>query len=165
MLSEFFSHTMRRLRLAAMALTTGRADFNLDDAQMAGSSFCDADLSRATFFGADLDGARFSEEGVPLMQPLPDAPQRLLAVAVAALATPESLDMHTWHECETTHCIAGWAIHQAGELGRFLEERLGPIRAGQILLGDEAASYFFAGNFTARMFLRQVIERSLKPAD
>jgi len=30
---------------------------------------------------------------------------------------PESLDMGSWHGCETTHCLAGWAQHLSGEEG------------------------------------------------
>jgi hypothetical protein len=29
--------------------------------------------------------------------------------------------MSTWHQCETTHCRAGWAVFLAGERGRALE--------------------------------------------
>lgn len=43
------------------------------------------------------------------------------AVYQAASATPESLDMSTWHTCETTHCRAGWVVHLAGEEGKALE--------------------------------------------
>ena len=32
-----------------------------------------------------------------------------------------SLAMGSWHECETTHCRAGWVVTLAGEAGRKLE--------------------------------------------
>jgi hypothetical protein len=30
--------------------------------------------------------------------------------------------MSTWHSCETTHCRAGWVVHEAGEAGYALEK-------------------------------------------
>jgi len=30
--------------------------------------------------------------------------------------------MGTWHTCETTHCRAGWVVHEAGEAGYALEK-------------------------------------------
>jgi hypothetical protein len=30
--------------------------------------------------------------------------------------------MATWHTCETTHCRAGWVVHEAGEAGYALEK-------------------------------------------
>jgi post-segregation antitoxin (ccd killing protein) len=82
------------------------------------------------------------------------AAERIKAVAAAALATPEALDMDCWHRCETTHCIAGWAIHQAGEEGYALEREVGSFAAGTILLGVEAAEMFTATKETAKRWLR-----------
>ena len=31
------------------------------------------------------------------------------------------LKMDEWHNCETTHCRAGWVVHLAGERGKLLE--------------------------------------------
>jgi hypothetical protein len=41
--------------------------------------------------------------------------------------------MRQWHACETTHCLAGWAITLAGEAGRALEQQYGPARAGAMI--------------------------------
>lgn len=34
-----------------------------------------------------------------------------------------SLEMATWHTCETTHCRAGWIVTLAGPEGKALEGR------------------------------------------
>jgi hypothetical protein len=84
------------------------------------------------------------------------AARRLKAVAKAATATPEALNMQTWH-CGTAHCIAGWAVHLEGEAGHALEKEVGTNAAGVILLGVEAATLFFLDNDTARAALRRVL--------
>ena len=109
-----------------------------------------ADLSRAGLRGADLSGAL----GLPVAA---DAPERLRAVATAALHDG-ALVMGAWHTCETTHCIAGWAIHQAGEPGRLLEATLGSQVAGLLLLGIEAHAHFYDSNEKATEYLRSVLE-------
>jgi hypothetical protein len=57
---------------------------------------------------------------------VPDLDARILA----ALEAGGTLDMQSWHTCETTHCRAGWAIHLAGAAGKAIEARLGSQRAG-----------------------------------
>jgi hypothetical protein len=83
-----------------------------------------------------------------------EADARIVAVAKAALASPDALDMDSWHRCETTHSIAGWAIHLAGEQGYALEKRFGPRAAGAILLGPAADDMFDASNEAARDWLQ-----------
>jgi hypothetical protein len=91
--------------------------------------------------------------------PPPDvAAQRLRDVAAAALLTPQSLDMGEWHTCETTHCVAGWAIHQAGPDGYALEAEVGPSAAGTVLLGLEAAHHFHVSDAKAREWLAGKLE-------
>ena len=82
--------------------------------------------------------------------------ERLAAVALHALATPQSLDMGRWHSCDTTHCIAGWAIHLAGDEGYELERKFNPSVAGLILLGAEAAKHFDLSDGDARKWLLSV---------
>jgi hypothetical protein len=67
--------------------------------------------------------------------------------------------MNGWHTCDTTHCIAGWAIAQAGEPGRLMEAVMGPEIAGLMLLGTEAHAHFFDADDTARAWLQEVLER------
>ena len=88
---------------------------------------------------------------------LETARARLAEVAKHALAEPDALDMSVWHTCSTTHCIAGWAIHLAGEYGRDLEERFGSRIAGNILLGIEGSQLFFLSTEEAASRLREYL--------
>jgi hypothetical protein len=87
-----------------------------------------------------------------------DAPQRLRAAAAASLQQG-ALEMRNWHTCDTTHCLGGWLIHQAGEVGRLLEAAVGPGVAGLMLGGVEAHSHFHDSNEAATEFLRSVLAR------
>lgn len=49
---------------------------------------------------------------VDLMPVIPDLDVRIAKIVVD---NPSSLDMGKWHTCQTTHCIAGWAIHLLGD--------------------------------------------------
>lgn len=132
------------------------ASANLVGANLEGADLAGAELLFANLTGANLCDANLSDaKGLPVVA---DAPERLRAVAAAVLAAPETLDMDEWH-CGTTHCLAGMAIHQAGELGALLETLHGPYLAGVYLLGTEAASHFYDSNENALEWLRTV-ERS-----
>jgi len=124
-----------------------------------------ADLRNADFSGANLDGAllrganlggaylRGANFDFPIAS-LEQGASRIAAVAKAALQ-PNALNMKVWyHTCETTHCIAGWAIHLAGEEGKALEEKHGTYLAGLSLLGPEAAAHFYDNHFAATAWLR-----------
>ena len=67
--------------------------------------------------------------------------------------------MSAWHTYETTHCLGGWLIHQAGDMGRLLEAAVGPSMAGLMLGGVEAHSHFHDDNRAATEWLRSVLER------
>jgi len=54
--------------------------------------------------------------------PIPSIPDIHKAIYAAVTATPDSLDMETWHSCETTHCRGGWVVTLAGEAGKKLED-------------------------------------------
>jgi predicted TIM-barrel fold metal-dependent hydrolase len=129
----------------------------LSCADLSGAVLSGADLSGAVLSGADLRGADLS--GALGLNIAADAAQRLRAVAQAALAAPDALRMNGWHTCDTTHCIAGWAIAQAGEPGRLMEAVMGPEIAGLMLLGTEAHAHFFDADDTARAWLQEVLER------
>ena len=49
----------------------------------------------------------------------------------AVTATDDSLNMDTWHTCETTHCRAGWVVQLAGEEGKKLELQTSTLFAAQ----------------------------------
>ena len=44
----------------------------------------------------------------------PALPEIHHAVLRAAARATDSLDMKTWHTCDTTHCRAGWVVKLAG---------------------------------------------------
>ncbi|MGX1693177.1 pentapeptide repeat-containing protein [Brevundimonas naejangsanensis] len=126
----------------------------LRGAVLRGAVLRDADLRGADLSGADLSGAVLPK-AVQAMRPADETEQRarISAVAALALADDGALNMGDWHTCETTHCIAGWAVHQAGPAGYLLEEMMGPHAAGAILLGDEAAKHFYDSGDQAREWL------------
>jgi hypothetical protein len=120
----------------------------------------EADLRGADLRGANLRGVNLREakiDGFAIATPEEAAP-RIKAVAQAALKTPDALNMVEWHTCETTHCIAGWAVHLAGVEGKALEEKFGTANAGMILLGSEAASNFYDTQEQARTWLISKME-------
>ena len=123
----------------------------LIDATLSGANLNGANLSRAILRGAILSGAK----GLPIAV---DASERLGAAATAALAEPNALQMEAWHTCDTTHCLGGWAIHQAGPLGAVLEGALGAPIAALLLLGPEAQSHFWDSNEDARVYLQSVLD-------
>ena len=108
---------------------------------------------RANLSGANLSGAI----GLPIAA---DAPARLLAVAEAALATPDALEMGSWHQCETTHCICGWAEHLGGPLANLIIKIYGNDVGGLMLLGVKAHAHFYSSNNKARAFLQSVIDNA-----
>ncbi|WP_199683781.1 pentapeptide repeat-containing protein [Brevundimonas sp. LPMIX5] len=134
-----------------------------------GADLRGADLSDADLRGADLSGAVLSgavlPKAVQAMRPADEAEQRQRIAAVAALALKDddALNMGDWHTCETTHCIAGWAVHQAGPAGYLLEEMMGPHAAGAILLGDEAAKHFYDSGDQARAWLETFLPDPVQP--
>jgi hypothetical protein len=129
---------------------------NLSGANLSDASLTGANLSGANLSGANLTGAYLS--GVVGLTIAADAPQRLRAAATAALADG-ALEMETWHSCSTVHCLGGWLINQAGEVGRLLEAAVGPEVAGLMLGGIEAHGHFYDDNETATKWLRSVVAR------
>ena len=139
---------------------------NLSGANLSGANLSRADLSRADLNGANLNGANLNWANlrganlsrVAGLAVASDSPQRLRAVANAALKKG-ALEMDTWHTCDTTHCIGGTAIHQAGEVGRLLEAAVGPGIAALMLLGPDAHSHFYDSNEAATEWLRSVLKQ------
>ena len=150
------SSTGKRLQRPSANLTgADLTGADLTRAYLTGANLTRAYLTRANLTGADLTGAYLS--GVIGLKIAADAPARLLAVARAALQ-PGALYMNDWHTCETTHCISGWAVHLAGEVGCVLETAVGVHMAGLYLLGVEAAGHFYDTNKEATKYLQSVID-------
>jgi hypothetical protein len=136
---------------------------NLCGANLSGANLSDANLSRANLGGANLSDANLSRANLCGASGLPvvaDSAERLIAAAAAATAEPGALAMQTWHTCETTHCLGGWAIHQAGPLGTLLEQTLGAPIAALLLLGPEAYAHFYDSNEDALAYLRSVLDEA-----
>jgi hypothetical protein len=135
-------------------------DANLHGANLRGANLRGADLKGANLRWANLKGANLrwadlkGAAGIPVAV---DSGDRLREVAAVATASHDGLYMDLWHTCPTTHCIAGWAIHLAGEPGRLLEEMHGPELAGRMLLGHEAALHFHDDDNDARAWLLSVL--------
>ena len=64
--------------------------------------------------------------------------------------------MGDWHTCETTHCLAGWAVHLSGPAGYALEALVGPSTAGQILM-PTAAHLFDAADSEAITWAEEIL--------
>ena len=129
---------------------------NLRGAYLTGANLTGANLTGANLTDVNLRGASLS--GTLGLTIAADAPQRLSAAATAALADG-ALEMKTWHSCSTIHCISGWLIHQAGEVGRLLEAAVGSEVAGLMLGGIEAHAHFYDDNEAATEWLRLVVAR------
>ena len=135
---------------------------NLNGADFSGANLSGANLNGANLNGANLNGATLNGanlEGALGLAIATDAPQRLRAAATAVLQEG-ALEMQTWHNGNTTtHCLGGWLIYQAGELGRLLEAAVGPATAGLMLGGVEAHAHFYDSNEAAAEWLRSVLDR------
>lgn len=68
--------------------------------------------------------------------------------------------MNSWHKCETTHCICGWAEHLGGPLANLIIKTQGNGLGGLMLLGVEAHAHFYKTNEEARAFLQSVIDNA-----
>jgi len=138
-------------------------DANLQDANLYDANLRAADLRGANLQDANLYGVNLCQAGLDGAIGLPiasDSQERLKAVAQQVLDQPDSLQMGDWHsKCGTTHCLAGWAIHQAGPIGEILEELHGPYLAGLLLLGTEAAEHFFESNFDVVSWLGSIAQQ------
>lgn len=132
---------------------------NLRGADLNEADLNEANLSGATLSRANLSGANLSDAWVGGTGFV--APEQWEKFAIPGLAKQVStmalgkgaLEMGDWHTCETTHCLAGWAIHLTGPAGYALEAMTSPSVAGAMLM-PEAAHLFYASNEDAKEWLR-----------
>ena len=129
---------------------------DLQGADLQGADLQNTDLRGADLRGAELRDANFREAKFDF---IPGSEELLKKVAEHALAKEDSLKMDVWHTCDTTHCIAGWAIHLHPE-GKDLERKHGSGVAGLLLLGLEAHSHFFDDNEDAKAYLESVLSKA-----
>jgi uncharacterized protein YjbI with pentapeptide repeats len=145
---------------------------NLRGADLYGNSFICADLRGAdlrraycrcsNFMNADLRGADLRRAslaqsnllGAKLDYQIQDG--LLEEIAKLVLADNNKLKMGKWHDCETTHCIAGWAVTLSPK-GKELEAEYGTPIAGLLLLGYEAHEHFYDSTEHALEWLSSLI--------
>ena len=108
-----------------------------------GADLRDADLRGANLRGANLRGVNLRGVNLSGAKGIPPAPkiENLDGKILAAIEAGGKLNMSSWHGpenhwCGTTHCRAGWAIHEAGELGKKLQDAVGPEVAGALIYND-----------------------------
>jgi hypothetical protein len=171
MTPDELQHVLRQSRESGLRPDLRKAD--LREAKLSGSDLREADLREADLREADLSWSDLRESdlrkadlrganlcGALGLNIVEDAPARLLAVAHAALASPDSLEMSDWHTCKTKHCISGWAEHLGGPLAKLIIEQFGNDVGGLMLLGVEAHAHFYKENDDARAFLQSVIDQA-----
>jgi hypothetical protein len=143
------------------------ADANLTGANLADANLADANLARAKniptgIFATDPpepyeckpSAERRAERAARYRALHPEVPvvealdAKMLQVIESGAGT---LNMGTWHTCETTHCRAGWAVKLAGEAGDVLEQKYGPEQAGAMIYRASTGHvpYFYATNEAA----------------
>lgn len=107
----------------------------------------------ANLRGADLRDADLRDANLGFK------PDETLPLRVARTITDsnEALDMAHWHTCETTHCLAGWAVHLSGAAGYALETVTGGTATAGALLMPSAAHLFYATNREAMEWAEDVI--------
>ena len=127
---------------------------NLTDAYLTGANLTGADLTGANLRRADLTGADLTGASMPSILNFTPNPSLLQEIAEKVLSAPSALNMDRWHTCDTTHCLAGWAVMLHPD-GKRLEENSSTYLAGRLLLGDEAAKMFFASNEAAIKWLKE----------
>ena len=151
------------------------------DAYLAGAYLADAYLADADLAGANLADAknvpetngseaaeeriedrkeRYAKRAAKFRERNPDVPviESLDAKILGVLDSGAGrLNMSAWHTCETTHCMAGWAIHLAGEPGHALEAKYGPHIAGRMIFTASTGHtpHFFASDEQALIDLRE----------
>ena len=163
---------------------------NLADADLARANLARANLARANLADAknvpDVSAAVLAvatpqKEGAPPRRSKdpaerlaryrelhPEVPvvEDLDRKILSAIEGGGGLEMSCWHTCETTHCMAGWAIHLAGERGKALEAERGPQMAGAMIFRASTgkAPHFFASNERALADLRKRVAATAQGA-
>jgi uncharacterized protein YjbI with pentapeptide repeats len=120
---------------------------NLSRADLSYANLSYADLSDANLSRADLSYANLSYANLSVIAPkITDIHKRLLEAVTAQGCT---LDMSTWHQCETSHCRAGWVVTLAGEGGKILESVLGTGAAAALIYRASDPTMTTVPNWTA----------------
>mgnify|MGYP000658954062 CR=1 FL=1 len=128
---------------------------NLSGAGLSRANLSGANLSGANINYANLNGADLSGAQLPVVLVVPGLDQKMRE----ACEIPGSLNMCTWHTCETTHCRAGWAVVLAGEAGRALEDQISTPTAAALIYAstylDRKIPDFYTNNGDAMQDIRR----------
>jgi hypothetical protein len=114
------------LRCADLRDATLRGAY-LACANLMGAILDGANLAGAYLACANLKGAILGNNSVPFDQSI----KRQILDQVTA--HPETLDMRSWHTCDTTHCLAGWAVMFHPQ-GKQLKDKTSTAFAGRVIL-------------------------------
>jgi hypothetical protein len=139
---------------------------NLCGADLRGANLSEANLRWSNLRGSNLSWANLSEADLreadlPTTVRIP----RLDESIASTLDLGGTLDMSSWHTCETTHCRAGWAITLAGDAGRVLEDVIGANAAAAVIYassGSHPVPDWFASNEDAMADIKK--RAGLSPA-
>ncbi len=146
-------------------------DANLSGADLRGAVLIDAVLRDANLSGADLRKAVLRNADLSgAVLPKVIKIENLFTEILSAIESGGKLHMGSWHECETTHCIAGWVITLAGEVGRVIEELAG-APWGATLIINESCPYlegrvpnFYATDEEGMAFIKECVAKETKAA-
>lgn len=136
-----------------------------EGAEGARADLRDADLRDAKNVPANIDATakpRHEENDVPLVERINT---QILGVVDGDAATGK-LEMSHVHICATTHCMAGWAVHLAGEAGYALERKIGWDHAARLIFrkAGSRVPHFHANNERALADLHKRAEKEAAPA-
>lgn len=131
--------------------------FDLIYANLSHANLSYVDLSYANLRGSDLIGVDLTNTVLPDSLSLTKDPNLKSKILEEVNKKDCDLDMDDWHTCETTHCIAGWAVTLHPD-GKRLEEKSDTYLAGRLLLGldHEESEIFFSDNDEAMEWLEEV---------
>ena len=102
---------------------------NLSGADLSFADLIDADLRYANLSGANLSDANLRGADLTIVTPCPEL---VAKIAEQIDAHGGSLNMRKWHTCDTTHCLAGWAVTLHPE-GKKLESEIGTSAAAALI--------------------------------
>lgn len=129
------------------------------DVNLKGAKLLYADLTGATIYDTNLTSA-YSPSEMPILEAdlgleVPAVPDLKEKIRDIVNSDENALYMGSWHTCDTTHCLAGWAIKLAGENGKALEALVGSERAGAMIFFRSMGQipYFFAADEDAMEWL------------
>lgn len=131
---------------------------SLFDAYFKNCTFENCTFEKANIRDISFENCTFENTKFPYSEVYDE--NLIYEVAQKVFESPQNFDMGWWHSnvdgesCDTTHCIAGWAV-ELSPIGKEVEEKYGPATAGLLLLGYDAYTHFYDNNTEALKYLSQ----------